>query len=640
MDTMGVVGSGAPPGGVGGGAASWGNQIGGGGKSYAALVSSNLPSTWSKNVLEIILEKEAKGSFNVSEEDCVKVMRKLGLDPRPGVHVESVQICPNGRGVLLITLKKEVPIDKFCHHDVFQVTQSGIWAVHAKPAGKRDVVVILKGVHSNTRDDGVIDYLSKYGKIISTKFVYAVFGEGPLKGIKNGDRMYKMEIKPNSYLGTYHVIDGQRVTARYPGQQQTCARCFGTPHSCPGKGMARRCEQEGGVKLEFNDYIHQLWLKIGYVPSQVELSPETNSEHASQESDGFTPTKAAPTQDPTRYTGVRVSTFPRDTDQGMIVEFLINSGLPESHKENVKVKQNGTVMIDNLPNKDCIALIEAVHNKVNFGKKLYCNGVIPCTPEKLDNLTDIPSSIHSSPGCSASTTSSTPPSNSSSTSAAQGPSVSSCLSVEQLSSVLQPQLNLVNDNQVQASSNSLSVPKLSSVSQGQLTLPEHTQVQAYISTVTSVTTTGSACRSSPGPCPVSPMSPNTFSQQYSETPDITTLHLSAQDLVRRNSLSLRSPPLGSLADEILRSGETGDTYAKAKSILSNLKEMTDKYSDFASCDSSLGESEKEVEDGFKKFNKKRKSKKHKLSPSPDNSIKNFFLKKANKASSPEYLNRK
>ena len=68
--------------------------------------------------------------------------------------------------------------------------------------------------------------------------------------------------------------------------------------------------------------------------------------------------------------------------------------------------------------------------------------------------------------------------------------------------------------------------------------------------------------------------------------------------------------------------------------------MADKYSDFASCDSSLGESEKEVDDGFKVQSKKKKSRKHKLSPSPDNSIKNFFLKKANKASSPEYLNRK
>ena len=121
-----------------GGAGSEGVRVG---KSYAALLSSNLPSTWNKNVLEIVLEKDTRGSFNVSEADCASVMRKLGLDTRPGIHVESVQICPNGRGVLLITLKKEVPIEMFCRHDVFQVTQSdSIRAVHVKPAGKRDVM--------------------------------------------------------------------------------------------------------------------------------------------------------------------------------------------------------------------------------------------------------------------------------------------------------------------------------------------------------------------------------------------------------------------------------------------------------------------------------------------------------------------
>ena len=87
-----------------------------------------------------------------------------------------------------------------------------------------------------------MDYLSKYGTITSTKVVRPVYGDGPLKGIGNGDRMYKLELQPNSYLGTYHVIDGQRVTAKYPGQLPTCARCFGTPHTCPGKGMAKRYE--------------------------------------------------------------------------------------------------------------------------------------------------------------------------------------------------------------------------------------------------------------------------------------------------------------------------------------------------------------------------------------------------------------
>ena len=66
-------------------------------------------------------------------------------------------------------MKQEVHIEMFCRHDVFQVTQSGIRAVHVKPSGKRDVVVTMKGIHPNTRDDGVMDYLAKYGKIITTK---------------------------------------------------------------------------------------------------------------------------------------------------------------------------------------------------------------------------------------------------------------------------------------------------------------------------------------------------------------------------------------------------------------------------------------------------------------------------------------
>ena len=275
---------------------------GGGGRSYAALLSSNLPSSLKRNVLEIVLEKDTRGSFNVGVEDCVRFLVKLGIDPRPGI-VESIQICPNGRGVVFLTLRRDIPIEKFCSHDVIEVTQSGIRAVQVKPALKRDVVVTRKGIHPNTRDDGVLDYLAKFGHISSTKVVKPVFSDGPLKGIGNGDRMYKLELSPNTYLGTYHVIDGQRVTARYPGQQQTCARCFGTPNTCPGRGVARKCEQEGGEKIDFSDYIFQLWHNIGYEPSQVELDSDIDIEHTSQECQQFTPVKTT-SHDPTKFTGI------------------------------------------------------------------------------------------------------------------------------------------------------------------------------------------------------------------------------------------------------------------------------------------------------------------------------------------------
>ena len=90
------------------------------------------------------------------------VQAKLGVTTT--LCVESVQICPNGRGIIMITLRQEVDVLKFCRYDVFMVTESGIRAVNVKPGGKREVVINLKGIPPNTRDDGVINYLEQ-GKI-------------------------------------------------------------------------------------------------------------------------------------------------------------------------------------------------------------------------------------------------------------------------------------------------------------------------------------------------------------------------------------------------------------------------------------------------------------------------------------------
>ena len=217
--------------------------------SWAQKVAGSLPSSWNKNILEIVLEKDERGAFNVSETDCFHLLNKLGIDPRQGSMVESVQICPSGRGFILVTFKQGIVLDHYSRYDVLEVTRTGIRAVHVKPAGKRDVVVTIKGLHPNTRDDGVIDYLGKYGKVVSTKVVYGTFGEGPLKGVKNGDRSYKMEIKAEVNIGTYHAIDSQRVTLRYKGQLQTCARCYQTAVDCKGGAIARKCEAAQGAKV-------------------------------------------------------------------------------------------------------------------------------------------------------------------------------------------------------------------------------------------------------------------------------------------------------------------------------------------------------------------------------------------------------
>ena len=86
------------------------------GKSWAEMLGSTIPSSLNKNILEVVLEKDERGAFYVSQEDCSRLLRKLGLDQRPGVQVEEVQICPSGRGVILITLKDGVNVDNFCRY--------------------------------------------------------------------------------------------------------------------------------------------------------------------------------------------------------------------------------------------------------------------------------------------------------------------------------------------------------------------------------------------------------------------------------------------------------------------------------------------------------------------------------------------
>ena len=250
---------------------------------------------------------------------------------------------------------------------------------------------------SSSKHQGVMDYLGKFGKLVTSKVIYHTFGDGPLHGLKNGDRSYKVELKPNVNIGTYHVLDGNKVTLRYPGQQQTCARCHETPQNCRGGGMARRCEAAGGEKIEFSDNIMELWKKIGYVPGELEVAAvyDDHSEEANcvsyQIGGSFTPAKVV--SDPEKFKGVTIKQFPKDTDHGAIIEFLVNSGLPETHKEAVLIMQNGSVTIKDLENSVCRNMINNIHNKKHFEKKLFCNGFIPLFPDKHNNDSSAQASV-------------------------------------------------------------------------------------------------------------------------------------------------------------------------------------------------------------------------------------------------------
>ena len=219
----------------------------------------------------------------------------------------------------------------------------------------------MRGIHPTTSDNVVIEYLRNFGKLVTNKIVYGVFSDGPLRGMKNGDRSVKMELLPNINLGSYHVLDGHKITMKYSGQLQTCARCLKTSRECKGKGVARKCEAEGGLKRNFSDYISSLWNEIGYSPhSEASILEETDGEYVDKQIGGFfTPQKVV--SSPEKYVGVCIKNLPKDLDHGELVELLIETGLPEEKIELIKVSFNGAVTIRDLENELCLYLIETIH---------------------------------------------------------------------------------------------------------------------------------------------------------------------------------------------------------------------------------------------------------------------------------------
>ena len=610
-------------------AADISSRPGPGDKSWAERLRSTLPTSWNKNVLEVVLEKDGRGSFIVSENDCARMLKKIGLDMTPGAQVEGIQICPNGRGIILITLKKEVPIDTYCGHDVFEVTNSGIRVVNVKPVGKREVVVHLRNIHPNTMDEGVVNYLNKFGKVLAKKVVYGVFKEGPLRGFRNGDRSYKMEIKPNVNIGTYHVLDGQKVTVRYPGQLQTCARCHSTARTCVGKGLARRCEELGGKKVDLSDHILKLWSEIGYSPEKVELCADLNEIHedeenlVQQEGGFFTPRKGAERGDNDNFTGVSIKSFPKDTEETQIIELLLSSGLPVTDLNEISIKPSGMVTIMNLDNLVCKTLIQKLHMQTFFGRKVYCNGVVQLTPEKPLPPSIAPNISHTVVSSSSTQTVNTTPTSSCSISVTMPTLVTStsstvvtppgrqagCTPSVQIHGMVVDKPPVSKDNNILPVSHTLDNSGMSAFSPADsslLEIGESDDIQKFL--------------------------------------DDNKDNLNDEEMARRYSLSLRSPPPGTLAAEILQKTTSAPNeqprFFRAKQLISELKEMTTRLSDFESCVSSSSEDDENrstegKNDEFKSINEKKRGWKNKRKNSTSPLGSDHFLKRPNKNSSPQ-----
>ena len=101
------------------------------------------------------------------------------------------------------------------------------------------------------------------------------------------------------------------------------------------------------------------------------------------------------------------------------------------------------------------------------------------------------------------------------------------------------------------------------------------------------------------------------------------------DLIRRHSVHLRSPPHGSLADDILKSSNI-----RLQRVQAMMSDVEENLSDFGSClSSNSSDSENENSDNFKIVERKKSGTKRKKSLKPPKT--DYFLKKPNRSVSPQ-----
>ena len=372
-----LPGSGPGP---GGGGAVGGEGLGPVKKSYSGIAAINKSIRDDKNVLEVRLERSEGARFNLSMVEQEGLLKKLGID---GNHFTGVSSCPEGKGVVYITLHPSVNITRFLYKNEAYVLKEGVQTSVIRPAGKKEVSVMVSGLHPNTKDQAVIRYMAAHGKVSqSDKVVHHVYpgksGSSLLAGKLNGNRSYMVEV--TKHMGSYHIIDGEKVSIKYRGQTRSCARCHMAETQCPGKGVARDCSSD---RVLLSVHMEEHWKIIGYTPDasisedvdgDLEVSVQIGPKTLAREGPDLT----------MRYNSVIINGFLPGTELTDVHKILLSQGLPpEISVSAILRKENaGKITIENLEPETCLMMMDKMHGKVFLKRKVFLTSVVAGSPQK------------------------------------------------------------------------------------------------------------------------------------------------------------------------------------------------------------------------------------------------------------------
>ena len=267
-----------------------------------------------RNVLEITLECEQEDFVQISDDTISRLYSTLGIK-----FASEVEGTFRKNNSIYVWLNNGVSLDRFCKTESIKVVP-GVKTKFIRPAGKKEVTVTVTGLMFNTPDSFVMEYLGKFGNVVSKEVIYDKYKDGPFKGKFNGDRKYSVDFSSRDRaMGSFHIVDGSRVKVFYPGNKKTCARCHNTSDVCPGEGIAKQCELKKGTKILLVDHMKKLWNEIGFKPNDFVL--DDNIEVATGSGDAvikdarsFSPhiTRIDPsTKDIEKYDGVTIKNFPK-----------------------------------------------------------------------------------------------------------------------------------------------------------------------------------------------------------------------------------------------------------------------------------------------------------------------------------------
>ena len=360
-------------------------------KSWSEVASMNTSKRNQTNTLEVRLENDEKRGCMLNVEEIERLLKRLGLRSS---HVTSVPACPERRSVVFITLSPGVDINNFINMNSNEsyFLKPGLRTTTIKHANKKEVLVQVFGLHPDTKNETVIKYLNAQGQVGSKSPVrYGLYpgvpGSSLLAGKRNGNRIYSMVVKRN--IGSSHVIDGEKVSVRYPGQIKTCNNCQQGAKSCPGKGLAKDCTLE---KVLLSDFMLSYWKSINFQPDTKEMNlddtafDEDASEPAQIDQVDQKPKKVIIDSEMMgRYGGVVIKGFRKETDIDKVVEVLKNAGLPDDYeKEDLQIKEKAdfnTISIQLKP-EVCVELYNNLHGEVKFGRTITVYNTVDGTPIK------------------------------------------------------------------------------------------------------------------------------------------------------------------------------------------------------------------------------------------------------------------